>query len=94
MTKVKNAQGLTVEVVDIRKIMGDGNLKAFADLKIGGSIVIKGFSVLNGKSGLFIAMPRKAGKDGRWFDILTPMNEEVKKEIETKVLDAYEKESA
>ena len=94
MTKVKNAQGLTVEVVDIRKIMGDGNLKAFADLKIGGSIVIKGFSVLNGKSGLFIAMPRKAGKDGRWFDILVPMNEEVKKEIETKVLDAYEKESA
>ena len=94
MTKVKNTQGLTVEVVDIRKIMGDGNLKAFADLKIGGSIVIKGFSVLNGKSGLFIAMPRKAGKDGRWFDILTPMNEEVKKEIETKVLDAYEKESA
>ena len=94
MTKVKNTQGLTVEVVDIRKIMGDGNLKAFADLKIGDSIVIKGFSVLNGKSGLFIAMPRKAGKDGRWFDILTPMNEEVKKEIETKVLDAYEKESA
>ena len=94
MTKVKNAQGLTVEVVDIRKIMGDGNLKAFADLKIGGSIVIKGFSVLNGKSGLFIAMPRKAGKDGRWFDILVPMNDEVKQEIEGKVLDAYEKESA
>ena len=94
MTKVKNAQGLTVEVVDIRKIMGDGNLKAFADLKIGGSVIIKGFSVLNGKSGVFVAMPRKAGKDGRWFDILVPMNEEVKKEIEGKVLDAYEKESA
>ncbi len=94
MTKVKNEQGLTIEVVDIRKILGDGNLKAFADLKVGGSIVVKGFSVLNGKSGLFIAMPRKAGKDGRWFDILVPMNEEVKKEIEGKVLDAYEKESA
>ena len=29
-----------------------------------------------------------------WFDILTPLNDEVKKEIEDKVLDAYEKESA
>ena len=92
MTKVKNTQGLTVEVVDIRKIMGDGNLKAFADLKIGGSVIIKGFSVLNGKSGVFVAMPRKAGKDGRWFDILVPANDETKRDIEEKILEAYEKE--
>ncbi len=81
-----------VEVVDIRKIAGDGNLKAFADLKISDSIIIKGFSVLQGKRGVFVAMPRKAGKDGRWFDVLTPLNEEVKDEIETKILKAYEAE--
>ena len=94
MKKEKNTQGLEIEVVDVRKIITDGSLKAFADLKIGSSVIIKGFSVLSGKSGLFVAMPRKAGKDGRWFDILTPLNDEVKKEIEDKVLDAYEKESA
>lgn len=93
MSKEKNVQGLEIEVVDIRKIITDGSLKAFADLKIGGSVIVKGFSVLNGKSGLFVTMPRKAGKDGRWLDILTPVNDEIKKEIEDKVLDAYEKES-
>jgi len=88
MTTAKK-QGV-VEVVDIRKITGDGNLKAIADLKIGDSIIIKGFSVLQGKHGVFVAMSRKAAKDGRWFDVLTPLNEEVKSEIETKILEAYE----
>ena len=83
-----------IEVVDIRKIAGDGSLKAFADVKFSDVIIVKGFNVLMGKRGVFVAMPRKASKDGRWFDILTPLNDEVKKEIEDKVLDAYEKESA
>ena len=45
-----------------------------------------------GKRCVFVAMPRKASKDGRWFDILTPVNEDVKTEIEKKALEAYEKE--
>ncbi len=82
-----------IEVVDIRKIVSEGNLKAFADVKFSNMIIVKGFNVMMGKRGVFVAMPRKASKDGRWFDILTPVNDEVKKEIEDKVLDAYEKES-
>jgi stage V sporulation protein G len=83
---------LDIEVLDVRKITGDGNLKAFADLKICGSVLVRGFSVLEGKKGLFVTMPRKVSKDGRWFDILTPVNDEVKAEIETKILEAYEQE--
>ena len=64
---------MDVEVVDIRKIVGDGNLKAFADVRVGDSLVIKGFCVMQGKSGVFVSMPRKASKDGRWFDILEPV---------------------
>ncbi len=84
---------MDIEVVDIRKIVGDGNLKAFADLKLGGNIIVKGFSVVQGKRGVFVSMPRKAGKDGRWFDILLPTSEDFKHEIEGKVLEAYERET-
>ena len=85
---------LDIEVADIRKINGDGNLKAFADVKVGGSLVIKGFSVLKSKhGGVFVSMPQKAGKDGRWFDILTPLNESLKRELYDKVLEAYDKET-
>lgn len=84
---------MTIEVVDMRRVMGDGNLRAFADIKVGDVLLVKGFSVLNGKSGIFVAMPRKAGKDGRWFDILTPLSDEVRKEIEDKILVAYDQEA-
>jgi DNA-binding cell septation regulator SpoVG len=63
-------------------------------VKFSDTIIVKGFNVLMGKRGVFVSMPRKASKDGRWFDILTPVNDEVKTEIETKILDAYEKEEA
>ncbi len=81
-----------IEVVDIRKIAGDGTLKAFADVRIGGNLVIRGFCVINGKNGIFVSMPRKASKDGRWFDILEP-DDSLKREIENKVLESYELET-
>ena len=83
---------IDVEVVDIRKINGDGNLKAFADVKIGEGLIIKGFSVMKGKQGIFVAMPRKAAKDGRWFDIITTSND-LKRELEDRVLEAYDRET-
>ena len=82
---------IEIEVVDIRKIIGDGNLKAFADVKVGDCLVIKGFCVLQGKKGIFVSMPRKAAKDGRWFDILEP-DDSLKRELEEKVLEAYDRE--
>ena len=83
---------LGVEVVDIRKFAGSGNLKATADIRFGESLVVKGFSVMTGKSGIFVSMPRKASKDGTWSDILTPTNRVFKNEIEEKVLEAYDRE--
>lgn len=84
---------IEVEVVDIRKMNGDSKLKASADIKIGESLIIKGFSVFDGKNGIFVAMPRKLTKDGHWFDMLTPLNDETKRELEGKVLEAYERET-
>lgn len=83
---------MVVEVVDIRKINGDGNLKAFADVKIGEDLIVKGFSVMKGKQGVFVAMPRKPGKEGRWFDIITAGND-LKRELEDRVLEAYDRET-
>ena len=84
---------LDLEVVDIRKSINDGNLKAFADVKVGGSLIIKGFSVMQGRHGVFVTVPSRVGKDGRWFDILVWTDEKVKREIEDKVLEAYDRET-
>ena len=81
-----------IEVVDIRKITGDGKLKAFADVRVGDCLVIRGFCVMEGKNGIFVSMPRKASKDGRWFDIIDA-DESVKRELENKVLESYDRET-
>ena len=84
---------MDIEVVDIRKINGEGNTRAFADLKVGEGLVVKGFTVMLGKRGVFVNMPRKVTKDGKWFDVVTPANEIIKRQIEEKVLEAYDRET-
>lgn len=88
-----------VEVVDVRLVTGDGKLKGFADVRftvagaedLDGELVVKGFSILEGKQGAFVAMPRKASKDGRWFDVIEP-NEVLRVAIEEGVMESYRKE--
>lgn len=84
---------VNVEVVDIRKITGDGKLKAFADVKIADAVIIKGFSVMEGSRGVFVSMPRKASRDGKWFNILMPVNESFEQHLKDKVMEAFERET-
>lgn len=84
---------LEMEVADIRKISGDSKLKAFADLQLGGCLVVKGFSIVQGKTGVFVSMPRRQGKDGKWFDIVRPASDRLKIEIEDLILEAYDRET-
>ncbi len=84
---------IAMEVVDIRKMTGEGTLRGFADVKLGEVVVIRGFSIIKGKNGVFVSMPRKAGKDGRWFDMLQPLSESFKREIEDRVLEAFDRET-
>ena len=83
---------MDVEVADIRKLTGNGNCKAMADVRIGGSLLIKGFCVMDGKKGIFVSLPRRASKDGRWFDTLE-VEAGLKREIEDKVLESYDRET-
>jgi DNA-binding cell septation regulator SpoVG len=84
-------QGISVDVVDIRKMTGSGKLKAVADVKFGGVLTAKGFCVFEGKEGPFVSMPSKPSKEGKWFDMLEAESE-LKNEIQSKVLESYDLE--
>ena len=83
---------MEVEVVDIRKSNGDGNLKAFANVKFGGGLIVRGFAVMNGVKGTFVKVPAKQIKDGRWIDTIA-IDDFLKQEVDGKVLEAYDKET-
>ena len=82
-----------VEVVDIRKSSMEGKLKAFADVKIAGALIVKGFAVMDGQNGIFVAPPKKPGKNGQWFEVITLTDDGLKRDIEGKVLEAYDRET-
>jgi DNA-binding cell septation regulator SpoVG len=83
---------ISVEIASLRKVFGNGKLLAFADVKFGDAITVKGFTVLEGKHGKFVTPPRKTGTDGRWYDVLLIQDVNVLKEIESKVMEAFDKE--
>lgn len=78
-----------MEVTRLHKLDGEGSTKAFCDLSILDSLVIKGLRVVEGKEGLFVSMPREVSRDGKWFNTVIPLKKEVKDEIEKVVLEAY-----
>ncbi len=78
-----------ISVSRIFKLESDSKLKAFADVSFSG-MVIKGFSVVDGEKGLFVSMPRHQGKDGKWYETVTPATKELKQQLTQAVLEAYQ----
>ena len=88
---VMMSAAMSIEVVDIRKMTGDSKLKATADVRLAGCVLMKGFGVFEGKSGIFVGMPRKTTQEGKWFDVVE-MNGPIRRQVEMKVLEAYDRE--
>jgi len=81
---------LEVKVVRLHRFDSeDSKLKAFCDVAIG-DFIVKGFRILNGQKGLFLAMPQEQGKDGKWYNVFSPVTDEAKQNLSDVVLAAYQ----
>lgn len=80
---------LTYAVQKMFVIPDAGSLKGFADLIINDELVIKGLRIIEGKKGLFVAMPREQGKDNKWYEQVTLTNKEAFDRISEVVLNHY-----
>ena len=77
-----------IEVARLYRIENDSSVKAFVDVIIG-QILVKGIRVIKGKNGLFAGMPKSQGKDGKWYDTMRILDDELKQELQDRVLEAY-----
>lgn len=66
-------------------------LKAVASVVFDECFVLHDIKIIDGKLGLFIAMPSRKTPDGEYKDIAHPLNTETRDEINRAVLEAYEK---
>jgi len=72
--------------------VNEERLKAYAAITIDDCFVVRDLKIIQGTSGLFVAMPSKKRKDGQFRDIAHPLNKETREEIEDLVFEAYENE--
>ena len=73
--------------------VNEEKLKAYVTIVIDDCFVVRDLKVINGNTGMFIAMPSKKRKDGTFKDIAHPLNKETRDEIEIAILKAYEEQS-
>lgn len=84
-----------MEITEIRvTLRNEDKLKAFANVTFDNAFVIRGMKIINGNKGFFLSMPSKKRPDGTYQDIAHPVNSEMRRLLEERVLDAYEKEVA
>ena len=80
-----------MEITEVRITLRDEErLKAFANITFDNAFVIRGLKVINGNNGYFVSMPSRKRTDGTHQDIAHPVNNEMRRVIEDKVLQAYE----
>ena len=81
---------MKVTDVRLRKIQTDGRMKALVSITLDESFVIHDLRVIEGNSGLFVAMPSKRTPDGEFRDIAHPINSEMRQEIQDAVMKVYD----
>ena len=79
-----------MDISEIRITLRDDNkLKGFASITLDNAFVIRGLKIIEGASGLFIAMPSRKRKDGTFQDIAHPINMETREWMEAEIIAAY-----
>lgn len=83
-----------MEVTEVRVFpVSEDKLKAYVTITFDDCFVVRDVKVINGNNGLFVAMPSKKRKDGSFKDMAHPLNNETRRMIESKVLEAYKREA-
>ena len=81
---------MKVTDVRLRKIQTDGRMKALGSITLDEAFVIHDLRVIEGNSGLFVAMPSKRTPDGEFRDIAHPINSDMRQEIQDAVMKVYD----
>jgi len=82
-----------MEITEVRVFpVNEEKLKAYVTITLDHCFVVRDLKVIQGTTGLFIAMPAKRRKDGTFKDIAHPLNAETRDRMERVILAEYERE--
>lgn len=82
---------MNVTDVRLRKLIQEGKMKAIVSVTLDNAFVVHDVKVVDGQSGLFVAMPSRKTATGEFRDIAHPISQEARDIIQEKVLETYYK---
>ena len=80
---------MMVTDVQIRRVDSDKPLKAYVNVTFDDCFVVHNLKIIEGKSGLFVAMPNRRTGNGAYKDIAHPITTDFRKQLVDRVLEVY-----
>ncbi len=80
---------MKITEVRAKRIDGDNRLVGIAAITIDNCFVVHELRIIEGKNGLFVAMPSRKMPNGEYKDVAHPINSETRAMIEQAVLETY-----
>ncbi|MGE4572750.1 MAG: septation regulator SpoVG [Candidatus Izemoplasmatales bacterium] len=81
---------MKITEVRAKRIKGNNRLKGIAAITIDECFVIHELRIIDGKNGLFVAMPSRRMPNGEYKDVAHPINTDTRSMIEKEVLDTFQ----
>ena len=83
---------MKITSVNVHKKNDDTKMKGIASVLLDDCFVIRDIRIIEGKEGLFIAMPSRKNAEGEYHDIAHTINKETRQLFEEAILAEYNKE--
>ncbi|MCH5291768.1 MAG: septation regulator SpoVG [Treponema sp.] len=81
---------MQVSEIRIRKVEGEGKLKAYVTVTFDSCFVVHNVKIIEGKTGLFIAMPSRKTASGEYKDVAHPISPEFRTVLQDTIIAEYE----
>lgn len=75
--------------ITCRPYDGNSKTKAFIELVLDNTLVIKGMMLVEGSKGLFLSFPSSKGKDGKYYNSIYSMDKEFTGQLEEACVKKY-----
>jgi len=82
---------MKVTDIRIRKVLGEGKMKAVASITFDDEFVVHDIKLIEGQNGLFIAMPSRKTPKGEYKDIAHPISTDMRNRIQNLILEEFKK---
>lgn len=80
---------MEVTELRIRKVTAEGKLRAYVTVTFDNCFVVHNVKIIEGKTGLFIAMPSRKTANGEYKDVAHPISPEFRTALQDKILAEY-----